>query len=225
MVTGSSNTSSDDAANMAPVAAIILDIGNVICEWNPEKLARSVLTPEQAADVASVEKLIDDTIRHADWASLDRGTMALADAIENAKLRSSFEPSRVEQLYHNTPKSLEPLPVTVAAMHEVKTAGMPLYILSNMQKHAGEYLQKQHEFFALVDHIILSCDCGLLKPEAEIYQHTIKTLGLEAATSVFIDDMKENVEGAIASGLQSIQMTDIHAGGDIIRALLARAST
>ena len=94
-----------------------------------------------------------------------------------------------------------------------------------MQKHAGEYLQSQYEFFALVDHIILSCDCGLLKPEAEIYQHTIKTLGLEAATSVFIDDMKENVEAAIASGLQSIQMTDIHAGGDIIRALLARAST
>ena len=225
MVTGSSNTSSDDAANMPPVAAIILDIGNVVCEWNPEKLARSVLMPEQAADVATVEKLIDDTIRQADWASLDRGTIALADAIENAKARSSLDPSRVEQLYHNTPKSLEPLPATVAAMHEVKAAGMPLYILSNMQKHAGEYLQSQYEFFALVDHIILSCDCGLLKPEAEIYQHTIKTLGLEAATSVFIDDMKENVEAAIASGLQSIQMTDIHAGGDIIRALLARAST
>ncbi len=223
MATGT--TATGNSGDSAPVSAIILDIGNVICEWNPQKLAMSVLSAEQASDNKIVEQLIDDTIRQNDWADLDRGTLALADAIENAKTRSSLNPAQVEQLYHNTPKSLEPLPATVEAMHEIKQAGMPLYILSNMQVHAGEYLQQQHEFFALVDHIVLSCDCGLLKPEAAIYEHTIKTLGLDAATSVFIDDMKENVEGAIASGLQSIQMTDIHAGGDIIRALLARACT
>jgi len=59
-----------------------------------------------------------------------------------------------------------------------------------------------------------------MKPEASIYQHTIDVCQLNPATSVFIDDMAENVEGAIACGLQSVQMTDIRSGGNLIRQLL-----
>lgn len=205
-----------------PLSAIILDIGNVICEWNPVKLAKSALPREEADDPGVVEQLVNDTVRQQDWAALDQGTIELSEAIKNAQTRSSLDAAWVEQLYHNTPKSLEPLQPTIVAMQEVKDAGMPLYILSNMQKHAGEYLQEQHAFFSLVDHIILSCDCGFLKPDADIYNYTIETLGIDASTSVFIDDMAENVEGAIACGLQSVRMTDIQSGGRIIRELLAR---
>ena len=208
--------------NTGLISAIILDIGNVICEWNPEKLAKSALPAEQAKIPAVVEQLINDTVKQPDWLELDRGAVALEEVIANAQARSSLDPEWVEKLYHNTPASLEPLPETVAAMHEIKQAGMPLYILSNMQAHAGDYLSRQHEFFSLVDQMVLSCECGYLKPHAEIYQHTINTLGIDASTSVFIDDMKENVEGAIACGLQSIQMTDIQTGGEIIDGLLAR---
>jgi len=216
------NAPDQNSANSGPVSAIILDIGNVICEWNPQKLAQSVLPAGQKEDDSVVEQLIADTIKQDDWAQLDRGTIELEVAIANAKARSSLDPAVVEQLYHNTPVSLVPLPETVAVLQDIKDAGMPLYILSNMQIHAGEYLQSNHTFFGLVDHIVLSCDCNYLKPEADIYHHTINTLGLDAATSVFIDDMAENVQGAIDCGLQSIQMTDLRSGGDIIRSLLAR---
>lgn len=212
----------DSASNTGPVSAIILDIGNVICEWNPEKLAKSALPAGQADNPAIIDQLISDTVKQPDWLDLDRGSIALEVAIANAQERSSLEPEWVEKVYRNTPASLELLPETVAAMDEIKAAGMPLYILSNMQVHAGEYLRRQHDCFALVDQIVLSCDCGFIKPDADIYEHTIRVLGIDAATSVFIDDMQENVEGAIASGLQSIQMTDIHSGGEIIRNLLAR---
>lgn len=206
-----------------PVTAIILDIGNVICEWNPVKLAKSALPADQREDEAIISQLMHDTVQQEDWVELDRGTIPLDQAISNAQSRSSLDPAWIERLYHNTPVSLEPLPETVAAMQEIKDAGMPLYILSNMQAHAGDYLKANHKFFGLVDHIVLSCDCNYVKPDADIYNYTIKTLGLDAATSVFIDDMTENVQGAIDCGLQSIQMTDLQAGGTIIRSLLARS--
>lgn len=217
------NTFDPSLTSGEPVTAIILDIGNVICEWNPVKLAKSALPAEQREDNSIVDQLLQDTVQQPDWAELDRGTVPLDEAISNAQSRSALDPAWVKQLYHNTPVSLEPLPETVVAMQEIKDAGMPLFILSNMQVHAGEYLQATHSFFGLVDHIILSCDCGYLKPDADIYNHTINTLGINAANSVFIDDMEENVQGAIDCGLQSIQMTDLKSGGTIIRSLLARS--
>ena len=206
----------------APIDAIVLDIGNVICEWNPLKLVAGSYPGSPSPSDDDVKQVVADTIEQQDWADLDRGTLALDEAIERAVARSSMDAGWIESVYRNTPASLVPLAETVAAIKKVSSDGVPLYILSNMQKHAGEYLLREHDFFALFDHIVLSCDCSYLKPEASIYQHTIDVCQLNPATSVFIDDMAENVEGAIACGLQSVQMTDIRSGGSLIRQLLKK---
>ena len=204
----------------APIDAIVLDIGNVICEWNPLKLVTGSYPGSSSPSDDDVKQVVADTIEQQDWADLDRGTLELDEAIERAVARSSMAATWIESVYRNTPASLVPLAETIDAIKQVSSDGVPLYILSNMQKHAGEHLLREHDFFALFDHIVLSCDCGYVKPEASIYQHTIDVCQLNPATSVFIDDMAENVEGAIACGLQSVQMTDIRSGGSLIRQLL-----
>ena len=204
----------------APIEAIVLDIGNVICEWNPLKLVVSSYTGGSSPADDDVTQVMADTIQQADWADLDRGTLDVDKAIERAVARSSMDAGWIESVYRNTPASLVPLTETVEAIKAASSDGVPLYILSNMHKHAGEYLMREHEVFGLIDHIVLSCDCGHLKPEPAIYQHTIEVCQLNPTRSVFIDDMAENVAGAIACGLQSVQMTDIRSGGKLIRQLL-----
>jgi len=203
------------------VDAIVLDIGNVICEWNPRKLISMSYPMAGEPSKTDVAQAIEDTVGHSDWLSLDRGTLALDDGIARAVARSDLDAHWIRAVYHNMPVSLAPLPETVAAMQEAAAAGFKLYILSNMPAYAGEYLLQTHGFFSLAEKIILSSDCHLMKPESAIYQHLINTCDLEPGNSVFIDDMATNVEAAKACGLQSVQLTDPHAGGDLVRQLIA----
>ena len=171
---------------LQPVDAIILDIGNVICEWNPHKLISMSYPLAGEPSETDVAQVIEDTVGHSDWLSLDRGTLALDDGVARAIARSDFDADWIRAVYHNMPVSLTPLPETVAAMHEAVAAGFKLYILSNMPAHAGEYLLQTHGFFSLAEKIVLSCECHLMKPESAIYQHLIETCDLVPLSLIHI---------------------------------------
>ena len=57
--------------------------------------------------------------------------------------------------------------------------------------------------------LIVSSEVRLVKPHPEIYQLVLKTLSLEAAETVFIDDRIENIQGAEAVGIRGIQFTSL----------------
>lgn len=58
------------------------------------------------------------------------------------------------------------------------------------------------------DHIIISAEVGVTKPQAEIYLLALKQLGVSPGEAVFVDDFIENVEGARAVGMLAIHFRD-----------------
>jgi 2-haloacid dehalogenase len=48
----------------------------------------------------------------------------------------------------------------------------------------------------------------LIKPDREIYDHHVSAFDLEPAATLFIDDSRKNVDGAIAAGWNAVQFTD-----------------
>jgi len=145
---------------------IILDIGNVICEWNPGKLGASVFN-----DPEKISEIIQDTAGHADWLALDRGTLELEEAIARAQQRSRLDPESVRKVYENLPRSLSEIVTTTAAMRRASAANVPMYILSNMHRHSWHYLEAHHECFAFCTGVVVSCDTGHIKPEEGIYRY------------------------------------------------------
>ncbi len=74
---------------------------------------------------------------------------------------------------------------------------MPLY--------AKEFFRASWlEFEEVFDHVIISCEVHLLKPDPKIYKLTLDRIGCEAEESVFIDDTKENVLAAEKLGIHGI---------------------
>jgi putative hydrolase of the HAD superfamily len=69
---------------------------------------------------------------------------------------------------------------------------------------------------------LVSCEVGLIKPDPAIYQCICDTFSLVAEECVFVDDMAENIEAAIAFGMQGVQLTDKHAGGAVVDDLIAQ---
>ncbi len=69
---------------------LILDIGNVICDWNPDGLVASAFDAS-----AEQQEALSVTVGNSDWLALDRGTLTLEEAVERAQARTSLNSSSV----------------------------------------------------------------------------------------------------------------------------------
>ncbi len=57
------------------------------------------------------------------------------------------------------------------------------------------------------DYLFLSFKLHMRKPEKEIYEYVLSKMKITKDEAIFIDDRKENIEGAIACGIDSILFT------------------
>ena len=55
----------------------------------------------------------------------------------------------------------------------------------------------------------VSYEIGHLKPEPEFYQKALEKLGSSPANTLFIDDLEENVQGAVEAGLIALRFTSM----------------
>ena len=89
-----------------------------------------------------------------------------------------------------------------------------LFLLSNTNiVHYDEYfsnLQKEHQsniFEDLFEKIYFSHQLGLRKPEPAIFKLVLEENGLLAEETLFIDDVKSNIEPASALGIKTLHLT------------------
>lgn len=58
------------------------------------------------------------------------------------------------------------------------------------------------------EHLFISNEIGLRKPDAEAFEHILNHAGVLAAEMLFFDDTVENIEGAKQVGMQTVLVTD-----------------
>jgi FMN phosphatase YigB (HAD superfamily) len=71
------------------------------------------------------------------------------------------------------------------------------------------YAREQFGWLKNFDHLTFSADVRITKPDARIYQHSLKGLEVEASDAIFVDDRAANVEGAQAVGLRAIRFLSV----------------
>jgi putative hydrolase of the HAD superfamily len=77
-------------------------------------------------------------------------------------------------------------------------------LLSNAWRDLRTVLKEQWQIDDAFDHIIISAEEGLLKPEPQIYHRALVRIGVSPGEAVFIDDFAHNIAGAEAVGLLGI---------------------
>lgn len=182
---------------------IVFDLGGVVFNWQPKALVRRVYGDPE------IEALVHkEIIGHADWIELDRGTLALDDAIVHGAARTGLPRESVARLFDAVPASLTPIGSTIELLHAASEAGQTLFVLSNMQHPSADYLEAQHDIWKLFSGVVFSCRIEKVKPEPDIYEHLLTEHRLDPAETVFIDDLRENLEAAAAFGIRTIQFID-----------------
>ena len=91
---------------------------------------------------------------------------------------------------------------------QLAAVGFPMGILSNTCSAHWGYVFTRFRFLQnnFRDYI-LSYESQSMKPDPKIYQDAIKTANRPANEIFFIDDKPENVEGAIAAGMDAVLYT------------------
>jgi putative hydrolase of the HAD superfamily len=93
------------------------------------------------------------------------------------------------------------------AVRSAKAAGISTGLISNSW---GQTTYDQELIEELFDVSVISGDVGVNKPEPEIFRLGAERLGVAPEDCVFVDDLRENCEGAEAVGMKTI----LHRGAD-----------
>jgi epoxide hydrolase-like predicted phosphatase len=88
----------------------------------------------------------------------------------------------------------------IAAVKAVRDAGIGTGLISNSWG-TGIYERAPMEIF---DATVISGDVGLHKPQPEIYRLGSERIGVPPERCVFVDDLRENIEGAEAVGMAGV---------------------
>ena len=102
---------------------------------------------------------------------------------------------------------IEPDEAMLGALRAARAAGVRTGLISNSMG-AGRY--DRSTFPELFDGVVISGDEGMHKPQPEIYRLGCERVGLEPADCVFVDDLRENCEGAEAVGMTAV----LHRGAE-----------
>ena len=71
----------------------------------------------------------------------------------------------------------------------------------SVEKFFGVDGYKVEDYF---DHVFLSCELGIVKPDERIFQHVMDKTGVKAEDIIFFDDSARNCEGAKRMGINAI---------------------
>ena len=96
----------------------------------------------------------------------------------------------------------------VDAVRTARSAGVRTGLISNSWGSGMEYDPGLME--ELFDAVVISGDVGLHKPQPEIFELGASRIEVVAGECVFVDDLRENCEGAEAVGMTAV----LHRGAD-----------
>lgn len=83
-----------------------------------------------------------------------------------------------------------------------------LGLCSNSPSNFIRTILEEHNLTGLFDEIVISSECGLIKPDRKIYELILGKLSTKATDAIFIDDNPVHVDAAQALGIKTILFSD-----------------
>jgi epoxide hydrolase-like predicted phosphatase len=164
------------------------------------------------ADFCRREGLEPDTVKRL--FREDPEALALLRRLEVGEIsEDEFEAAFGERLGLESPERLidslfegmKPLDSMVAAVRDLRLAGIKTGLVSNSWS-TGHY--DRDLLGTIFDAVLISGELGMHKPQPEIYELAAERVGADPGACLFVDDLRENCEGAEAVGMRAIRHRD-----------------
>ncbi|RSJ70425.1 Alpha-D-glucose-1-phosphate phosphatase YihX [Streptococcus oralis subsp. dentisani] len=182
---------------------IILDMGNVLLEWNKDKILQGV------SELKKDYLILDKTIFQSGlWERLDLGTMTREELVlKVVSMIGSIYQKKVEEVIWNWPSYIDIYREVFPVLSELKKKGDRIFVLSNTSKVFYDLLEEQlSPLKDLLDGFVLSCDIKAIKPDLAMFKEILDKYQLDPANCVFLDDIEDNTIAAEKLGIRAYQI-------------------
>lgn len=197
------------------VDAVIFDLGGVIMKnGGPRDFTRRY--PDH--DPAVVAEIVMGP-HHLDtdhqWHRLERGEITMAEC--RALTKDMLDAAGIV--------ATAPAPTTsggafnfqlndemVAFIHDLKSAGLLIAILTNNVREFREMWWPLMDFETVFDAIVDSHEVKMRKPNPDIYHLTMNRIGATPNRTAFLDDLRANVDAASALGMHGVWVEEDASG-------------
>lgn len=191
----------------ASIENIIFDFGGVICDIDfrvtEQQLLKLGFNAGDPAALPRTQQLVAD---------LERGSITpgvFRDGMKQLFIRAVTD----KQLDDAWNALILEIPEERIRCLEQVRQHYRIFLLSNTNEiHYNHYVQilknsyGYNDFEDLFEKAWFSYRLGLIKPDREIFRHAARTVGLDPAKTLFIDDTLKHVKGAEAAGLHGFHL-------------------
>jgi putative hydrolase of the HAD superfamily len=183
-------------------AAVLFDFGGVLTTsvWD----SFSSFCRTEGLDPDSIKNLFrTDPEALKDLRGLETGELSETDfeATFGKRLGLQNPDGLIDSMF----AGMKPLDSMVDAVRQIRASDLLTGLVSNSWSTAHYDRELLAELF---DVIVISAEVHLHKPQPEIYRLAAERLEVEPAECVFVDDLKENCDGAEAVGMTAIRHRD-----------------
>jgi putative hydrolase of the HAD superfamily len=185
---------------------LLVDFGGVLTSNVFESFR--AFCEDEGLDPETIKRLFREDARALESVrGLERGELSEEEFAKRFGELLQLEPERRTGLVERMFGHIEPDEEMLEALRRARAQGVRTGLISNSMG-AGRY--DRSTFPELFDGVVISGDEGMHKPEPAIYELGCERVGLPPADCVFVDDLRENCEGAEAVGMTAV----LHRGAE-----------
>lgn len=172
---------------------LVFDMGNVLIEWNSEKILQAITD-----DIKLQNLLRKEVFETGLWVQTDEGVKTREEMIEivTAKIGEEYR-NEITQLSRYWYKYVDVYTKVQDRIIELSKNGYNIYILSNTAYTFYDLVKEGYlPVTSIAKGIVLSCEERVLKPNEKIYNILLERYNLDPHDTMFFDDLPENIWGA-----------------------------
>jgi glucose-1-phosphatase len=195
------------------IKAILFDMGNVLMNFDADKISRNFREYFPFVDAQRLEDFVARSIMPYERG--DFGTdVFLQKLSELSPEIAAMSPSILQKLWSDIFRehtdNIRLLP-QLSALYR-------LIMVSNTNPMHIDFLQANYpQVFAPFDDFVFSYEIHAAKPDPAIYLHAVARSGVAPEECLFIDDKAENIDAARALGIKTCFFTGTQYLGSMLR--------
>jgi FMN phosphatase YigB (HAD superfamily) len=179
------------------INSIVFDVGWVLFHLDYSPL--TTYLQEHGADIRNMR----DVISKIELERHETGALAGDELLGNLA-RLGNRPMNLPELRERWLNMFEPQEPMLALARELSHR-YRVHMLSNVGDLHWDYLLRTYGLDRIGHGALTSYTAGAMKPHARIYAEAERRFGLEPASTVFIDDLPQNVAAARSRGWHGIE--------------------
>jgi epoxide hydrolase-like predicted phosphatase len=185
------------------IKGIIFDIGGVLVDVKIKSFFEHFVRQTGF----SKEQLYSMIIMGGEWDRFEKGLITEEQLKIRIEKDHGIKPELMDKMASEWRDTLKPVRETVGIA--MKLSGRyKLFALSNVDKKTTNQCLDRFDFYRHFDGVVLSWKVHMRKPEREIYEYTLKRMGLRPEEVVFIDNFPMNLPTANRMGIHTILYRD-----------------